>query len=141
MNVLLRQPLRDERQIGLRLLDRDAGLEPPDGKQIARAARLPIAGAERERHPKINRLRQGRVPAGHDIFGREAEVRRHDANHPVIVAAEVYALIEDVRIGAEAPRPQVVAENDDVTAARFFFLRLEVAAELWSNAEGCKEIG
>src|SRR5436305_819566 len=99
----------DHAHVGARLLDGHARLEPPDGLQPESAARLLELWPGGERHPHVC------------LFLREGEARGHDADDCAVYAVEADRLPDDVRVTAEAPLPQAVADDGDEVAARLLF--------------------
>ena len=83
----------------------------------------PALGGESDGHPEIPGLRH------------EIEPRRHDAEDPVRQPVHADVAPHDCRIAAEAPPPQVVAEDDDLLAPRLVLLGAEGAAEGRRDAE------
>jgi hypothetical protein len=119
----------ERRTDGGQLRARRGAVEPrPKAAEDAEEPRIPLGcgGVERERRPELRVSRPER---------REAESLGHHAHHRVALAVEGDAPADDARIAAEAPRPQLVAEDDDVIAPRPAVVRGEGATEGWPDAE------
>ena len=69
----------------------------------------------------------------------EVESCRHHANHFVRPAVQRDLLADHRRIRPEAPRPQAVAENDDLFAAWLVLIASEHAAQRRRNREHLEE--
>ena len=97
----LREPPRQRRELGCRLLDRDAGAKPAEEIHLALCgfAERPV---ERSRQPP-------------DVgAGRVVEVARNDARDGETPLSDGEAATYDVRRAAVAPLPQRAADDDDV---------------------------
>ena len=101
--VGLLQAARDRIELGLRARKRDAGFQPREHDEAARAALGEIvrAAAHHERHP------------GFGLIGQPLESRRHDAHDRERPRAEAKLASDDLRIAAEPPLPQTVAQHGD----------------------------
>ena len=93
-------------------------------KWAARSVAIVIV--ERERHDDVG-------------TGRPPEMRRQHADDFERVAVERDRAADDRRIGAEAPPPQRIAEQDDAVAADGFLLGAEIAAERRRHADHAEE--
>ena len=113
-------PRRQHTHFFLRLLGRAVGGNAPDDHQRPRPARPPvqILGVEGERRPELSAGRR-----------RELEVRRHYANHGVLLRVELNRSADDARFLAEDAPPERVAQDDDPGRAEQPFFRKNRAAE------------
>ncbi len=109
----------DRIDLGLRLLDRVARLEPSHLLPVVAVAALvgPIFRGKRHRHPQL------------DVGIDEAERGGHDANDAVQDAVHPKVASERVVSAAEEPLPQAIAEHDLLVVADLgFFLGEELPA-------------
>ena len=119
----------DELKLGLRHFNRDSRLEP--GRYQAKAAILPVdVGFDLKRNPKVRRLVE--------LFGVEGA---QNPDYDVGDVTEGNRGAENSGIGREASRPDVVAENDDVTASWAVFVTGKSAAVENSCAVEAEESG
>ena len=146
VRVSLLELPRNGHRLGLRLLDRDAGLEPPDDTQPARHAareqvrihfaRIPGAGRPHQRlhhHRDIDITRPARLDP------IEASGGHADDGEAPAVERELFS--DHVRIAAETPLPQAVADDGDrVCARRPVLVRQEGTAKRGADAEQIKVV-
>ena len=114
-------------QIGTRLLDRDAGREPPDRAGISAVTMLLLGGNHGEGKPDVTPI-------------REIESGLHHTDDRVRAAVDRYALADDRAIAREAPLPQALAQQGDVLTALSIFVGGEVAADHRVNAERREQV-
>jgi hypothetical protein len=86
------------------LLDGRARLQARKRREAAVEPILELPGAQHERHPEPRVVRHA------------GESRCHHANHRVRLAAEPNRAIHNVRISAETPPPESIAQHGDVVA-------------------------
>ena len=114
------------------LLARDAVLQPRHDRQPAALAVLQVV--PRRRHLRFHRDRHHhvRVLADHDAV----EAGRRDADDRHRQPVERHGPVQHARIGAEAPRPIMMAEHRDRMAARrTVVVRREGSADVRADAE------
>ena len=128
---ILRAALGERVDALLRERRRHAGLQPAEGAlQHERAAdRL---RRKRRREPAG---RRPHLDVGRGAAPRMAERLRRDADDRIHVVVDADPLAEDVRIAAEAPLPQRVADDGDLGDAGLRVGRAEHAADLGADAE------
>jgi len=97
---VLGHPLVNRLKLHIRLRDGNARREPRDRGEIVVVVAGELLRGERDRHPQFLA-----------VCG-DVERRRHDANDGVRNAVQTNLPAQDRGIGAEAPRPQPMAEND-----------------------------
>ena len=118
-------------QLGPRLAHRDARFETAnDGDRVA-----PAVGFLAEGKGKI----QIDVAAGSEDRG-EIERRRQHADHGDRLIVDNERAADKSGVGAEAPRPEAVAQQHSLGPVPFAFLGIEQAAELRLDPEHLKEI-
>jgi hypothetical protein len=100
---------------------RDAGPEPGDDPEVTLVARA------------TDRIRLERDPQVREL--REAETRRHDADHRVRHAIDPDRLSDDSAIAAVSPREDGVAEHDHRRGADAVVVAREGTAEHRLRAE------
>ena len=124
------QILGERRHLGLRALERDAGLEPRREIQVlVRVAAGERRRLERERHEQIG------------LAGEEArEALRHHADDLIRLAIQLDRLSDRARLAGKEPRPHAVAQHDDVLLARVVVVAAERAAEHRRHAEHVKPV-
>ena len=119
--MLLLQTARDHIHISLRLLQCDAGLEAGDGAQVAGGAlQLVIL------------LGDGpvKLPAFiNQTDGQRLKISGHHAHDGVGLAVQIHLATDDIRITAEAPLPQPIAQDNHRVPAFFLLLRQKDAPQ------------
>src|SRR5262249_15196428 len=113
--------------IGLRLLQSHALLQPPDGAKEMEAADLHSGIIKSERRPYLGLLQYTR------------RVRR-DAHHSVAATVELDRLADDLRVASETPLPTPLADDRHRRRARSFFFRQKRAALNQPDANSLEEI-
>ena len=124
---LLAETRLDRGEVGLRLLDGDAGCEPSDGRQEPRLTRLEQHRRHLRRHPRLRRR------------GWIAEGRRHDADDGAAGAGEDERPADDSGIGVEARSPEAVADHDRSRPAHDLLGRGQRAPERGGDAEDAEK--
>ena len=123
----LLQAAQEGAHLGLRLLQGDP--RPQAGLDLKVADRPRALGPPApERHPGLA-----------DV--RVLEARRHDADHPVRLAAGDHLAADDAGIAPEAALPEAVAEEDHRRSARPVLHGREAAPEDRSDPEERKQVG
>src|SRR5581483_1052211 len=107
--VRLFDPPRDEIQLRPGALDRHAGFEPPDHSDDRPTPRI-SAFIQRQWYPHVG-------------LGLKLKTRRHHADDLPSLATQCQYPARDVRVGAEPPRPEAVAQDDDGDAWTILFRR------------------
>ena len=69
-----------------------------------------------------------------------AELRRHDADHGVILAIEAVGPADDVGVTAKTVQPYGIAENDLAIAAGLHLVRGKSSAQQRSDFQHVKEV-
>jgi len=123
------EPLGQRRDLRGCLLTRDARFQPRHPGQEVRAANRHRRAVEPERDERVGGQRRVEVPGN-------PERRRHHADHGEGLPVEHDAAADDVGVGAEAPPPQAVAEQDHQVAVGGVFLGCEETSELRRHTEG-----
>ncbi len=95
------------------------------------------AGAAR---PRLRRVVAERPPDLRFRQQRALERGRHYADYGPLHSIGVDRLSNDRRVAAESPRPEPVADDDDVPCVGRVFRLEKVAAEHWPNAERSEEL-
>jgi hypothetical protein len=125
-----RQPPRDRIHLCLCLRDGDARTQPRE--QAQRTARaIGHAIAEHQRRPHLG----VRLPEG-----RELKLPRHHPDDGVIPIRQLDGSTHHVRIAAELPLPQSIADHEDGGRARAIFAARESAAQQRRNAQRGKHV-
>src|SRR5262245_25987943 len=125
VGILFFQRYRDVLHLGASLLDRGARLQPRHAIQTrVVAATLPTRTAAQLAggNPYLDAV--GKPVAG-----------RHHADHGIATVTQLDRSIDDVRIAAEAPQPQRVAEHDHRRRARLVFLAGEDSPQRGIDAQ------
>src|SRR5581483_6431399 len=126
--VLLLDIADDAAQLLLRLFLRHAGLEPRDDVEPEKIAPRDLKGQRLERSPDVGTAGLGEVKA-----------RRQHADNFVALGVDRNPLTDDVGVGAEAPLPEAVTEDDETRPARQVFAFAEEATETRFDAEQREE--
>ncbi len=121
VGILGDEPANQRRQLTLRVGDRDARPETGDRVEIVRRARLRSRAVDRDRDE------DGRITEG--------ETARHHADHHARCPVERDFATEDRGVGAEAPLPETVVENDDLILGWPILVRSEEPSERRLNTE------
>ena len=102
-----REPPRDRRRLGVRLIERDARLQQAEHRRVVRRRVVALARRElaEERNPEL-------------LVGREREALRHHADDGGGLAVQAEALADDVRRAAEVALPQRVADDRHLGGVR-----------------------
>ncbi len=117
----------DHIQIGLRLPDRDAGLESSHRSQKMRLTHFHLVTVKINGQPQVGALRQG------DVFAHHAEDFRG-------FAIEDHRLIENSGIAAKTSLPEVVTEDRDLILARLLVIEREAASDCRGDFDGVEII-
>src|SRR5882762_8003598 len=72
---------------------------------------------------------------------KQVEIGGHHADHRVVFAVEPDGATDQRSIGTKAALPKLVAEDNDMVAARLVFAVGEVATKLRGNIENGEIIG
>src|SRR5215471_16185820 len=124
VRVLLCQPLGDCIHFSLSPRDCDAGLQPgQNGNVVVAPAFGHEAGLAANWDPDL-RLRVTRLQAA-----------GHHSENGIAVAAEVDGLPHYGRVSRESPLPQGIADDGSMLVRGLIFVRGEVAANDWRDAE------
>ena len=108
VGMIARQPWAIASHLRRRVVERPAGSQAADDRQIVRGA---VAAAS---------SRSNASGAHTSAPHRKVEARRHDADDQRLRAVDQDRASDDRRIGAEAPLPQPVAEDDACGVGRRF---------------------
>lgn len=131
--VLLRQlplPAGDQAiDLGPRLRERDAGLEPAHEVEVMIAPVARLSGIEGEGDP------------GFDPLVADGEARRHHPDHRTVAAVHLHPLPDDLRVGPERLPPQRVGEHHHGLRVRQVFRGRVVTAERGVHPEGPEQPG
>ena len=115
----------DRIELGLRAFERGAGREPSEDAHAGPAARRVDGGVDPPRDPVA-------------VIEREAIAFRHHADNRVGGGTELHDAADDVRIGAEAADPFVVADDDGVSGAGALVFRQQRASPEGVDARGAE---
>jgi hypothetical protein len=120
-------PLRASPDLGLRLGQLDSRLEVPGHREGPVVAVGGVRGA-RERRPDVDLAERPDLDRGIE-----------DADHLVRLAVEAQRAADDRGIGAEVPRPEAVAQEDDGRGSRAVVRGLDNAAQPREDAPRAEE--
>ena len=126
--ILLREPLADHRDLGLRRIDGFAPRQASDHRQVSRGACLRLLGCQGEGRPDVGAERKVESGRGHaDHFMRHGV----DQDRPP----------EDAVVAAKSPLPETMADDHTAVTPRGLFGRGERATERRLHPERVEEIG
>ena len=117
---MLAETLGDDAQLGVGLLDGDAGFAP-----CANEKKVALVGAV-----EIGLLGQEEVG-----FGLAGETRTHHADHRKGLGVKPDGAADHAWIAAETPFPKAVGEHGDARTAGAILFNREGAAHHWSNTQ------
>ena len=75
------------------------------------------------------------------VVERQSKLGRHDADDGRRIARDLDLFADDGRIAAESPLPELVTDQRDSRTADAVFVRGEVAALRWADAEDREDVG
>src|SRR5215510_11776965 len=125
--ILLCQSRVDDFHLRASLVETHAGLQSPyHREEIVSSSRL--TWIHRQRNPKIR-------------AACEPEVRRRDSHDGMILSVKRDRPPHHIRVRAEAPPPEVMAQNGHPRSAGTVLLRQEDASKSGANRQQGKEVG
>ena len=116
VRIVTREPRGEHRHFRLRVLERRAGPQVADDREVSQVAARRHLRIERDGGPDFGALGEG-------------ESRRHHADDDVRLAVDDDRTPHDRAVGIEAPLPQRVAQDHDVVPPERFIVPNERAAE------------
>ena len=121
--VRLLDLLRDSGHLSLRLLRRNAGLEPRKDTQVAAGGSAVVdRRIERDRHPCFH------------LVIEKVKTGRHHSHDGALPATHGRLLANHSRITAEACLPKLITEDDDEVVTGAILFRKEEAPGEWLHA-------
>ena len=106
----LRDRLLNDIQLGPRLFERDAGLEPRDGGVVELAHPADVGKVQPERHHQVE-LRRQRGRLGEQVERRQLGARLQHADDRVLRPAENQTAADHLRVATEPILPEPLADH------------------------------
>src|SRR5580658_6029491 len=126
--MLLFQLLRDGGQVGIRDLQRNAGLKPCDDLEMMISVVGQLCRCKLHGSPKLG------------IAVGKLETARHHADHIVLYVVEPELLADDLRIAAKPAQKESLAQDHHARRSRHIVGGAEIATERGASAENGKKI-
>ena len=127
-----RQAFGDAGVLRIGLIERDAGLDEAEHRDLVAGRAQIVAGRGRElaveRDPQL-------------LVHREGESRRHDADDGRRLAVDADAFADDVAAGPEIALPELVADERHLLGARLVVGGGKIAPDHRGDSEDAEEIG